>query len=98
MVTHVTTSFFIYFCYSNTFQCIQIWFFAIFRYLSDEITLLYSTISRIANNIRFMNKQTEKIVLFSKKFIFEESIQDNNLKFGECKLLRSLVTHSTLNF
>ena len=44
-----------------------------------------------------MNK-LKKIVLFSKKFVFEESIHDNNLKFGESKLLGSLVTNSTLDF
>ena len=38
------------------------------------------------------------MVLFSKKLIFKESIQDNNLKFGKSKLLGSLVTNSTLYF
>ena len=40
----------------------------------------------------------KNIVLFSKKIIFEESIQDNNLKFGESKLLGSLATNSKLDF
>ena len=38
------------------------------------------------------------MVLFSKKFIFEESIQDNNLIFGESELLGLLVTNFTLYF